>query len=141
MAIEPASACALIGVLITAGRGEAAAGYREMSLDIKNCGTTPYEVKGRPDIVVLDEHGAPLKVAVRASVHYTAAPQHLVLEPGEGAHSVLSWRNTVTDVSGWSETGTSLIVAASSGGMRQLVPLSHDMDLGSTGRLEASAWF
>src|SRR5690348_5957651 len=54
VAIEPASACALTGVLITADRGDAAMGYREMALHVRNCGTEPYEVRGRPDIVVLD---------------------------------------------------------------------------------------
>ncbi|WP_250032858.1 DUF4232 domain-containing protein [Paractinoplanes maris] len=140
-AIEPASACAVIGVLITADRGDAAMGYREMPLTIRNCGTEPYEMKGRPDIVVLDGDGRPLKVAVVASRHYTAAPRKVVLKPGTSARSVLSWRNTVTNTSGGVDTGVSLAVAVSTGGTRQLVTLQAPLDLGNTGRLEASAWF
>ena len=116
-------------------------GYREMALNIRNCGTEPYEVKGRPDIVVLDEEGRPLKVAVVASRRYAAAPRRLVLKPGQGAHVVLSWRNTVTSTSGGADTGASLVVAASAGGTRQLVALPAPLDLGNTGRLETSAWF
>jgi hypothetical protein len=138
--IEAASACALLGVLITADRGDAAMGYREMGLHIRNCGTEPYEFKGRPDIVVLDEEGRPLKVAVVPSVHYTAAPRRLVLKPGASALAVLSWRNTVTSVSGWSDTGVSLAVAVSAGDKRQLVTPERSLDLGNTGRLEAGAW-
>ncbi|MBM2618529.1 DUF4232 domain-containing protein [Actinoplanes sp. LDG1-06] len=140
-AVEAVSACSLTGVLITADRGDAAAGYREMGLHIRNCGTEPYELRGRPDIVVLDEDGRPLKISVEASRHYTAAPGRLVLKPGAGAMAVLSWRNTVTSISGGVDTGESLAVAVSEGGMRQLVTLPSTLDLGNTGRLETSAWF
>jgi hypothetical protein len=139
-AIESVSACSLLGVLITAERGDAAAGYREMVLNVKNCGSKPYEVRGRPDIVVLDEDGRPLKVAVVPSVHYTEGPGRLVLKPGEGARAVLSWRNTVTDTGGGADFGVSLAVAVSKGGMRQLVTLPSRMDLGNTRRLQAGVW-
>ncbi|MGK5683783.1 DUF4232 domain-containing protein [Actinoplanes sp. URMC 104] len=140
VAIESPSACALIGVLITADRGDAAMGYREMGLHVRNCGAEPYEVRGRPDIVVLDGDGRPLKVAVVASGHYTAAPRRLVLKPGASAVAVLSWRNTVTNTSGGADTGASLAVAVSAGATRQLVALQAPLDLGNTGRLETSAW-
>ncbi|MBU2668373.1 DUF4232 domain-containing protein [Actinoplanes bogorensis] len=140
-AVEPVSACGLIGALITAERGESAAGYREMALTVRNCGTSPYELDGRPQITVLDEDGAPMKIAVVASRHYTVAPKRLVLKPGTAATAVLSWRNTVTNTSGWSETGASLTVATSPDGTPQLVTLPSKLDLGNTGRLEASAWF
>ncbi|WP_127500608.1 DUF4232 domain-containing protein [Actinoplanes solisilvae] len=141
-AVEAASACALIGAQITVGDGGAASGYRELALKIRNCGNKPYEVKGRPDIVVLDEDGHPLKVAVVASVHYTEPARRLVLKPGEGATTMLSWRNTVTDVDGGSDTGTSLAVAVAPGKPRQIVTMQeHPLDLGNTRRLEASAWF
>ncbi|MEU8820806.1 DUF4232 domain-containing protein [Actinoplanes sp. NPDC048796] len=139
--LEPAVACAVTGVIITANRGESAMGYREMTLTVQNCGTEPYEVKGRPDIVVLDEDGRPLKISVEGSAHYTAAPRRLTLKPGTAARSVLSWRNTVTNISGGSDTGESLAVAVSAKQPRQLVTLEAPLDLGNTGRLEASAWF
>ncbi|MCO8277736.1 DUF4232 domain-containing protein [Actinoplanes sp. TRM 88003] len=116
-------------------------GYREMVLNVRNCGTKPYELRGRPEIVVLDEEGLPLKISVVASTHYTPPPKRLVLKPGTGAMSVLSWRNTVTSVSGASDTGVSLVVAVTAGGKRQLVSLPSTLDLGNTGRLEASTWF
>ncbi|XVU29899.1 DUF4232 domain-containing protein [Actinoplanes sp. CA-054009] len=139
--IDASEACSQTGVLITATRGDAAAGYREMALSLRNCGTKPYEVKGRPDIVVLDEDGRPLKISIEPSVHYTAPPRSRVLKPGAGARTVLSWRNTVTDIDGAADTGTTLAVAVTKGGKRQLVPLIAPMDLGNTGRLQASAWF
>ncbi|MEV4352669.1 DUF4232 domain-containing protein [Actinoplanes sp. NPDC049596] len=141
VAIEAAAACDLTGVLISATRGDAAMGYREMSLIIRNCGSKPYAVQGRPDIVVLGKDGRPLDISVEPSVHYTPAPKRLVLKPGASARSVLSWRNTVTNVGGYSDTGTTLAVAPSETSTRQLVPLQYSMDLGNTGRLEASPWF
>ncbi|SNY73138.1 DUF4232 domain-containing protein [Paractinoplanes atraurantiacus] len=140
-AVEAVSACSLTGVLITAERGEAAMGYREMALTVRNCGTEPYEVKGRPDIVVLDEDGRPLKISIVPSNYYTAPPKRLVLKPGTSALTMLSWRNTVTNISGAADTGASLAVAVSKGGTRQLVTLPSPLDLGNTGQLRASVWF
>ncbi|XVV08423.1 DUF4232 domain-containing protein [Actinoplanes sp. CA-131856] len=139
--IDASDACTRTGVLITATRGEAAMGYREMMVNVRNCGKKPYEVKGRPDIVVLDEDGRPLKISVEPSVHYTAPPRSQVLKPGTSARTVLSWRNTVTDINGAADTGTALAMAVTKGGERQLVALPAPMDLGNTGRLQASAWF
>ncbi|MBB4690614.1 DUF4232 domain-containing protein [Paractinoplanes abujensis] len=141
VAVEAVSACSVIGLLVTAERGEAAMGYREMVLTVRNCGSKPYVVKGRPEIVVLDEDGRPLRIDVVPSVHWTAAPGEKVLKPGTSAISVLSWRNTVTDVGGGSDTGESLAVAVSAGRTRQFVSLPSSLDLGNTRRLEAGAWF
>ncbi|MCU7729225.1 DUF4232 domain-containing protein [Actinoplanes sp. KI2] len=143
-ASAPASAsaasadCPAPGVLITADRGDAAAGYREMTLTLRRCGDTSYLLQGRPDIVVLDERLQPLKVTVGPSVHYTADPRRINVRPGEGAMAVLSWHNTVTE--GTAVTGVALSVAPVQGAPRQIVNLPVPMDLGTTGRLDTSAW-
>jgi hypothetical protein len=130
--------CPASGVLITADRGDAAAGYREMTLALRNCGDTNYPLQGRPDIVVLDAHQQPLTVDVRPSIHYTADPRRISVPPGGGATAVLSWHNTVTD--GAVVTGIALSVAPAKGAPHQIVTLPVPMDLGTTGRLDTSAW-
>ncbi|MFF5288374.1 DUF4232 domain-containing protein [Paractinoplanes globisporus] len=130
--------CPASGVLITADRGDAAAGYREMTLKLTNCGSTAFELQGRPDIVVLDENRQPQKITVGASIHYTADPRRMTVKPGTGAMAVLSWHNTVT--TGTTVTGAFLSVAAVKGAPRQIVTLPAPMDLGTTGRLDTSAW-
>jgi hypothetical protein len=115
-------------------------GYREMTLSLSNCGSSTYQLTGRPDIVVLDEDRKPLDVATVPSVHYTAAPRPLSVQPGSGAMAILSWRNTVTDPTVVATTGVFLSVAPVPGTPRQILRLPSPMDLGNTGRLEASAW-
>jgi hypothetical protein len=137
---SPAQQCPPPGVLITAERGEAAMGYRELTLSLHNCGAAGYQVRGRPDIVVLDEDQQPLEVAVVPSAHYTATPRPISAPPGSGAMAVLSWRNTVTDPTVKATVGAFLSVAPMAGAPRQLVRLPSPMDLGNTGRLEVSAW-
>ena len=132
--------CPAPGVLIIAQRGDAAAGYREMPLRVTNCADTPYPLRDRPDVVVLDQDRKPLDVAVVPSVHYSAEPRPRTLQPGVGAISVLSWRNTVTDSTVPATTGVFLSVAPVQGAPRQIVTLPSPLDLGNTGRLEASAW-
>lgn len=133
------AACPASGLLITAERGEAAMGYREMTLLLRNCGTKPYALSGRPDIVVLDAGHRPLRVAVVASRHFTADPRRRTLAPGTGTMAMLSWRNTVTAADG-AVSAPFLSVAPTAGAARQEVTLPAPLDLGTTGRLEASAW-
>lgn len=136
-----AAGCPEPGVLITAERGEAAMGYREMTLLLRNCGDKPYQLQGRPDIVVLDADHNPLEIAVVPSTHYTVAPKLATIQPGSGTMAMLSWRNTVIVSEVETVTGASLSVAPVQGAPRQTVLLSNPLDLGNTGRLEASAWF
>ena len=112
-----------------------------MPLRLKNCGNSTYQFSGRPDIVVLDEDQKPLDVVVVPSVRYTAPPEQLAVKPGSGVMTVLSWRNTVTDSTVVATTGAFLSVAPVPGAPRQIVRLPDPMDLGNTGRLEASAWW
>ena len=134
----PAAACPPPGVVITAGDGDAAAGYRELSLTVKNCGTTDYTLQGRPEIVVLDDKRQPLEVKIGASIHYTASPRRITLKPGQGTTAVLSWHGTVT--TGEVQNGAALEVAPVKGAPKQLVTLPVTMDLGTTGKLDTSAW-
>jgi hypothetical protein len=138
---EVTAGCPAPGVLITAERSNAALGYREMTLHMKNCGNKAYPLRGRPDIIVLDKDRNPVDVAAIPSVHYTSAPRQLTLKPGIGVIAVLSWRNTVTDSTVPASTGAFLSVAPVQGAPRQTVTLLSPLDLGNTGRLEASAWF
>ena len=138
-ASTPTAPCPESGLLVTAERGEAAAGYREMSLIVRNCGDKTYTLQGRPDIVVLDDHQNPLPVQVVPSTHFTASPRRITIEPGRGAMATLSWHSTVEagkDVA----TGAFLAVAPLAGVTHQTVPLPAPLDLGPTGKLESSAW-
>jgi hypothetical protein len=138
---EGATGCPTPGVLITAERGDAAMGYREMTLHLKNCGDIAYRLHGQPDIVVLDADRKPLEIALVPSAHYTAGPRQITLEPGVSAMALLSWRNTVTDPTVVATTGAFLSIAPAQGMPRQTVSLPSPLDLGNTGRLEASVWF
>ncbi|MFI5897134.1 DUF4232 domain-containing protein [Actinoplanes sp. NPDC051513] len=133
-----APACPAPGVLITADRGDAAAGYREISLHLTNCGATEYTLQGRPEITVLDDKHQPLHVTIGASIHYTAGPRRVTLKPGQGTTAVLAWHNTVT--SGAVQNGAALEVAPVKGAPEQVVALPAAMDLGTTGKLDTSAW-
>ncbi|HEX5200857.1 MAG TPA: DUF4232 domain-containing protein [Actinoplanes sp.] len=130
--------CPPPGVRITADRGDAAAGYREISLHLTNCGSTEYALRGRPEITVLDDKQQPLKVTVGKSIHYPAEPRRMTLKPGQGTSAVLSWHHIVT--SGTVQTGAELEVAPVKGAPAQLVKLPEPMDLGTTGKLDTSAW-
>ncbi|MFB9410241.1 DUF4232 domain-containing protein [Dactylosporangium matsuzakiense] len=134
------AACPPGGLKVTAERGDAAAGYREMSLFLANCGPVTVTVNGRPDIVVLGKDRDVQDIAVVASVHYNPSPHPIVLKPGTRTSAVMSWRNTYDDISKPPVVGVYLSVAATPGVPRQLVKPPSSLDLGSTGRLEVSAW-
>ncbi|MFI5910333.1 DUF4232 domain-containing protein [Dactylosporangium sp. NPDC051541] len=134
------AACPPSGLKITAERGDAAMGYREMSLTLTNCGSVPVTVTGRPDIVVLGRDRDVQDIAVVASVHYTQSPHPVALQPGLRTSAVMSWRNTYDDISKPPVVGVYLSVAATPGAARQLVTPPATLDLGSTGRLEVSVW-
>jgi hypothetical protein len=138
---EEEIACPEGGVKITADRGDAAAGYREMSLHLTVCGDKPVTVNGRPEIVVLDKDHDTQDIAVIPSVHYPGPARPMTLTPGKSTAAVMSWRNTYDDISKPPVSGAYLSVAVTAGGPRQLVKPPVPLDLGSTGRLEVSVWF
>ncbi|MGI5242641.1 DUF4232 domain-containing protein [Dactylosporangium sp. CA-139066] len=135
---EPA--CPAPGVRIEADRGDAALGYREMSLHITNCGAGPVQVQGRPEIAVLGRDRETLDVAVVPSVHHTEPAHPVSLAPGQSTTAVMSWRNTVTDSDVAPVSGVYLQVAPAPGAPWQLVRPPAPLDLGNTGRLEVSVW-
>ncbi|WP_406040248.1 DUF4232 domain-containing protein [Micromonospora sp. NBC_00898] len=71
---------------------------------------------------------------------FDTPPRQLVLAPGDRAQAALLWRNTVTDATVPAANGRYLAVAPVSGRPAQPVELDGPIDLGTTGRLGASAW-
>ncbi|GIJ43783.1 hypothetical protein Val02_06690 [Virgisporangium aliadipatigenens] len=140
--VEPVpTGCPESGLRVTApAEANAAMGYRELPLYVTNCGDKPVKVEGRPEIVVLDKERRPAGTSIVPSVRHAGEPRTLTLAPGQKAVSVLAWRNTVTSVTDPTVEGHYLSVAPNAGGARQLVQLPHRLDLGTTGRLEASVW-
>jgi hypothetical protein len=134
------NSCPAPGVRIEADRGDAAAGYREMSLRVTNCGDRPFDVSGRPEIAVLGKDREPLRVDIVPSGHYPQSAHPVVLAPGQSTTAVMSWRNTVTDANVAPVSGVFLAVATGPGSPRQIVQPPAPLDLGNTGRLEVSVW-
>jgi hypothetical protein len=133
--------CPDSGLLVTATEEpDAAMGYREMPLYATNCGDKPVKIEGRPEIVVLDRERNPTGTSIVPSVRHTGEPHTRTLAPGQKAVSVLAWRNTYTSVTEPPVEGVYLSVVPRAGVPGQLVYLPHRLDLGSTGRLEASVW-
>ncbi len=119
-------------------------GLRVMTLEMTNCGAAPYEVNGRPVVLVLNKDNQVEPVAVfqgtggiTTDPAIDAAPQPLTLAPGEKARATLVWRLLVQD--GQSVTGTSLKVAPLPGEPDQLVSPVH-LDVGTTGKLGVGPW-
>ncbi|WP_432972436.1 DUF4232 domain-containing protein [Dactylosporangium sp. CA-233914] len=137
---QEATGCPEGGLRIVADRGDAAAGYREMSLHLTNCGDTAVTVNGRPEIVVLGEDKSIQEISVVPSQHWSQSPHPVALAPGQSTTAVLAWRNTYTASDEPPVSGVYLSVAATPGGPRQLVKPPVPLDLGNTGRLEVSVW-
>src|SRR3954462_1938315 len=133
---EDGAACPEGGVKITADRGDAAMGYREMGLHLTNCGDRPVTVSGRPEVVVLGEDRDVQDIAIVPSVHHNQAAHPVTLAPGQRTSAVLAWRKTYDDISKPPVSGVYLSVAPAPGGPRQIVRPPVPLDLGSTGRLE-----
>jgi hypothetical protein len=134
-----APTCPEPGVVLEGKEPEAAMGLRAMKIVMVNCGTRPYEVSGYPAVRVLDADRKPLDIAVdngSSSVEDPGA-ELVTLKPGETATAVLVWRNRVTDV-GAAVNGSYLEIAPATGEPRQTVP--EHIDLGTTGKLEVTAW-
>ncbi|WP_433306534.1 DUF4232 domain-containing protein [Actinoplanes sp. CA-030573] len=141
VSVPPATipACPPSGLRASAERGEAAAGYREMTVYLENCGDRDYQLQGRPDIVVLGADRNPLPVVVEPNRLVTAPPRRIVLKPGEKASSTLSWHSTV-EAGKEVATGAYLAVAALAGTEHQTIALPSALDLGTTGKLATTAW-
>ncbi len=132
--------CPPSGVLVRAGGVDAAMGLRAMGLELLNCGTRTYRVRGYPVVRVLDAAYAPLDLdvvngrsAVTALESVDAAPRPVTLRAGESAWATLVWRTTARD-------GAYLAVTPSPGQAPQTVKPEGGIDLGDTGRLGVGPW-
>ena len=142
---SPSVACTPEGIRITELGVSAAMGLRAMGLDLVNCGTQPYELRGYPAVRLRDADGDPIKVriipgATGITSGFDAPPTGLVLRPGERAGAALLWRNTFTDPTVEATEGAQLDVAPVAGRPAYAVAMDGTIDLGNTGRLGVSAW-
>ncbi|WP_431936377.1 DUF4232 domain-containing protein [Micromonospora sp. RP3T] len=145
VAPSPSAACTPEGIRITELGVSAAMGLRAMGLDLVNCGTQPYVLRGYPAVSLRDADGDPIKVAIIPGATgitsgFDAPPTGLVLRPGERAGAALLWRNTFTDPTVAATEGAQLDVAPVAGRPAYEVAMDGTIDLGNTGRLGVSAW-
>jgi Protein of unknown function (DUF4232) len=149
--------CPAEGVEISVAGTDAAMGLRTMSLELVNCGTSPYTVRGYPSVRLFDEDREPIEVAVGPGSNGVATvpafdvpPQEVTLQPGEKAISGLLWRNLVTDSTVTATTAVHMDAAVLEGKPWQQVPMTvpdevngtrtTEIDLGNTGKLGVQAW-
>ncbi len=132
--------CPRSGVLVRAGGINAAMGLRAMGLELLNCGSRTYAVRGYPEVRVLDATYAPLNLdvingrsAVTALASVDAVPRPVTLRPGQSAWATLVWRTTARD-------GVHLAVTPSPGQPPQTVTPEGGIDLGDAGRLGVGPW-
>jgi hypothetical protein len=142
-----AAACPEPGVLIREGGSDAAMGLRVLSIELVNCGASPYAVNGYPTIRVFDADHKLLDVDVERGTtgisgagDLNAGPTPLTLGPGQEAVATLAWRNTVTDSTVVATNGAYLEIAPADGQHPQVVTPKYPIDLGNTGRLGTTAW-
>jgi len=135
---EPTT-CPASGIRYGAGVIEAALGHRAVVLTLANCGQSPQEINGYPDVRVLGPQRQPLDVRVNHDSSYMATdpgPTKVTLATGEKLLSVVSWSATVTD--GDTITGAALSVTTVPGEALQF--LTVKTDLGTTGEVDVTAW-
>lgn len=141
----PTPSCPASGVRIEAGMVSPAMGLRAMSVTVTNCGKDTYRLNGYPKLRVLDEHREPLDVQILEGPRPVTTmddpgPHPVSLKRGEAAHSVLVWRNTVTDTTTTAVSGTYLKVTPAPGTRPGTVTPEGRIDLGNTGRIGTTAW-
>jgi hypothetical protein len=143
----PEVRCSAEGVTFVAAGSDAAMGIRVLTIEMVNCGTSPYTVEGYPRVRLFDEDHEPVEVEVAqgsagiASVPaFDDPPEPVTLRPGEKAAAGLLWRNLVTDATVPATTATYLEAAPARGRPWQPVPQPVTIDLGNTGRLGVGAW-
>ncbi|MBB4885393.1 DUF4232 domain-containing protein [Streptomyces netropsis] len=132
-------------VEIKAGPVDGAMGLRSLALEMVNCGSRPYTVKGYPTVRVLDGDRKRIDVTVTEGSSAVATigdatPKPVILRPGEKAVAGLLWRNTVTDPAVTAVRATYLEVAPATGAPWQTVKPDAGIDLGTTGKVGVSPW-
>ncbi|MFJ8086414.1 DUF4232 domain-containing protein [Streptomyces sp. NPDC096205] len=136
--------CPASGVHVYADQGDAAMGLRVVGLHLVNCGSTPYELNGYPEIELLDEaHDSVKGVRILKGTEQISTglggeggPRPVVLEPGEGAAATLAWRNTTQFGEAVNVPYVRLVPKS---GARPVI-VTPELDLGTTGRLGVGAW-
>ena len=115
-------------------------GLRSDLLLLTNCGSAPYEVNGYPDLQLLDAEQQPLDVAVvqGSGIVEDPGPSPLVVAPGETAAATLSWRNRVEGLEPPPVTSSYVAVTISPAEPAQII--DKQVDIGTTGRVEITAW-
>ncbi|WP_433891974.1 DUF4232 domain-containing protein [Streptomyces sp. CA-111067] len=140
---EDNSPCPNSGYRLT-GVGDAAAGLRVVTVYLTNCGSKSLTLEGYPSVRLQDEdHNRIAKVAVHHGVDVTTAvddpaPRKITVAPGSRALTTLVWRNLVTDGTVEATTGTYVEMSPAAGRPPQLV--QETVDLGTTGKLDVTAW-
>jgi hypothetical protein len=149
--------CPESGVRISTPGADAAMGLRELSLQLENCGSRPFQVKGYPALRVLDEDHQPVQVKIGPGTNgvttdeiFDAPARQVTLQPGEKAKSGLVWHNTYDDTTSPPVVGIYLEISPATGQPVQLIKpttpredgkfSSVKIDLGSTGKLGVAPW-
>ncbi|MEV0661460.1 DUF4232 domain-containing protein [Actinomadura luteofluorescens] len=138
----PPAPCTPEGIAVSMNEPDAAMGLRAARIVLRNCGSRPYRLNGYPALRVLDEKRQPFDVTTVRSTRQVedAGPKPLAIRPGRTAEFVIVWRNTVTDANTVAVAGKYLEVRPAPGRPVVVVPANGPIDLGTTGRLEGTAW-
>lgn len=130
----PAGAICPVGdVRIGVSGTSAAMGLRAQGIELVNCGDEPIELNGYPH---LDLPG--VDIVEGTSDVDDPGPQPITVEPGGRATAAIVWRNTVE--AGEAVTITELKIGTAAGAPTQTVYPENHLDIGTTGRIELSAW-
>ncbi|MEU4821509.1 DUF4232 domain-containing protein [Actinomadura sp. NPDC023710] len=134
--------CTPEGIAVSMNEPDSAMGLRAAQIELSNCGRRPYLLNGYPALRVLDERRQPFDVTtVRGTKEVKdAGPKPLTIRPGRKAVFVIVWRNRVTDANTVAVAGKYLEVRPAPGRPVVIVPANGPIDLGTTGRLEGTAW-
>ncbi|MBP2400568.1 DUF4232 domain-containing protein [Streptomyces syringium] len=138
--------CPPSGVRVYADDGDAAMGFRVVSLHLENCGTRIHRLNGYPQLQLLDEGHKPVNgvkifqggSAIATGTGADGTPQPLDLKPGERAYAGLVWRNTVEGGVGKPVNAPYVRVWETPGA--DPVMVIPEFDLGTTGKLGVGPW-
>ncbi|MFE0098827.1 DUF4232 domain-containing protein [Streptomyces sp. NPDC059009] len=142
---ERACANGQSAVLVEPGPVDAAMGLRAMTVTLTNCATEPYRLNGYPTLKVLGDKREPFHVqALQGTDPITQlddpGPHPVTLKRGETATTAVVWRNTYDNTAQPPLKGTYLKVVPTPGGVARILAVDGGIDLGSTGRIGATAW-
>ncbi|SNS23917.1 DUF4232 domain-containing protein [Actinomadura mexicana] len=138
----PPPPCTPEGIAVSMREPDTAMGLRAAQIELHNCGHRPYRLNGYPALRVLDEKQQPFDVTTVRGTRQVkdAGAKPLTIRPGRKAVFVIVWRNTVTDANTVAVAGKYLEVRPAPGRPVVIVPANGPIDLGTTGRLEETAW-